>query len=58
MVHRSKLPDGNYKKTISVKGGCYEGFGNLEKARHIYTRTAVVPVPEDSDLAEPSGRPG
>lgn len=58
MVHRSKLPDGTYKKTISVKGGCYEGFGNLEKARHIFTRSAVVPVPEDSDLAEPSGRPG
>ncbi|KAH8179559.1 glutathione-dependent formaldehyde-activating enzyme domain-containing protein [Sarocladium implicatum] len=49
VIHRTKTPDGQYKETISVKGGCLEGFGGLERARHIFTRTAVVDVPEDSD---------
>lgn len=45
------------KPTVTVRGGCVEGF-NLVGARHIYTRTAMVPVPEDSDAGPPSVRVG
>lgn len=53
VIHRSILPDGKPKATISVKGGCLEGL-TWEGAKHIYTRTARLPVPKGSDLAEPS----
>ncbi|KAF4980377.1 hypothetical protein FZEAL_3607 [Fusarium zealandicum] len=53
VLHRSILPDGKPKPTLSFKGGLVEGL-SWEGARHIYTRSARVPVPEGSD----SGSPG
>lgn len=52
IAHRSKLPDGTYKDPMSIKGGCVEGM-TMEGARHVFTKNAIVPVPEGSDLAEP-----
>ena len=52
VVHRGILPDGTPKPTVSVKGGCVEGV-SLEGVKHIWTRTALVDVPEGSALGEP-----
>jgi hypothetical protein len=58
-MHRAVRPDGSApaKPTVSVKGGCLEGV-SLEGARHIWVRSALVPVPEGSDEAEPQEKPG
>ncbi|SCU79495.1 LADA_0B01068g1_1 [Lachancea dasiensis] len=56
ILHRSILPDGKPKPTVTIKAGCVEGF-TLDGARHIYTRSAVVPVPADSDSGPPQQRP-
>ncbi|KAH6886454.1 Mss4-like protein [Thelonectria olida] len=53
VLHRSILPDGNPKPTLSIKGGCLEGL-SWEGAKHIFTRTARLPVPEGSDPGSPS----
>ncbi|KAI5460285.1 Mss4-like protein [Mariannaea sp. PMI_226] len=53
VIHRTILPDGTPKPNLSVKGGCMEDL-KWDGARHIFTRTARVPVPEGSDQAEPS----
>lgn len=47
LIHRGLLPDGSSSQTLTVKGGCMENL-SLDGARHIYTRTARVPVPEGS----------
>lgn len=57
ILHRAILPDGKPKPTLSVKAGCLERF-SLEEAKHIFTRTALVPVPEGSDLGAPKVKPG
>lgn len=57
ILHRSILPDGTPKETLSVKGGCVEGL-TWEGVKHIYTRSARVPVPEGSDVASPEVKPG
>lgn len=57
IFHRSIQPDGTPKPTLSIKGGCLEGL-SWEGARHIYTRTARVPVPEGSEQASPKLKPG
>ena len=57
VVHRAILPNGQPKPTVTVKAGCVEGF-NLDGAKHIFTRSAVVSVPEGSDLGPPQMRPG
>ena len=54
VLHRSILPDGTPKDTLSVKGGCVEGL-SWQGAKHIYTRSARVPVPEGSEPASPPG---
>ena len=53
VLHRSILPDGEPKSTISIKGGCLEGI-SLDGISHIWTRSALVPVPEGSDPTHPS----
>ncbi|KAM0478299.1 hypothetical protein ACHAPX_005489 [Trichoderma viride] len=53
LIHRGLLPDGSSSQTLTVKGGCMENL-SLNGARHIYTRTARVAVPEGSY----SGPPG
>ncbi|KAI0126929.1 hypothetical protein BJ170DRAFT_630521 [Xylariales sp. AK1849] len=43
------------KNVVSVKGGCIEGL-NWNKAIHIWTKSAMVPIPEgcESHPEEPS----
>lgn len=53
LFHRGILPDGQPKRTLTVKAGCLEDV-SLNEARHIWTRSALVPVPEDSDTTEPT----
>ncbi|KAF4417072.1 glutathione-dependent formaldehyde-activating enzyme [Fusarium acutatum] len=55
VLHRSVLPDGQGKPYLSVKGGCVEGL-SWENAKHIYTRSARVPVPEGSYQTVPEGQ--
>lgn len=57
VLHRVLLQGKTPKPTVTVRGGCLEGF-NLEGAKHIYTRTALVSVPAGSDLGAPKSRPG
>lgn len=53
LFHRCILPDGRVRPTLTVKGGTIEGF-TLGEATHIWTRSALVPVPEGSFPREPS----
>ncbi|KAJ4206007.1 CENP-V/GFA domain-containing protein [Fusarium falciforme] len=57
VIHRSILPDGNPKPTLSVKGGLVEGL-KWDAPKHIFTRTARVPFPEGSDPGSPTSHPG
>ncbi|RSL96416.1 hypothetical protein CDV31_013484 [Fusarium ambrosium] len=57
IIHRSILPDGNPKPTLSIKGGLVEGL-KWDAPKHIFTRTARVPFPEGSDPGSPSTHPG
>lgn len=57
ILHRVLLQGKTPKPTVTVRGGCLEGF-TLDGAKHIYTRTALVPVPPGSDLGAPQFRPG
>jgi hypothetical protein len=52
LIHHSIMPDGSLKATLSVKAGCLPEM-SLEGATHIYTRSALVPVPEGSWPGEP-----
>ncbi|KAK4182191.1 Mss4-like protein [Podospora australis] len=45
VMHRIREPDGTERGTVSVKGGLVQGL-EWSGAKHIYTRTAVVPIPE------------
>ncbi|KAJ4118701.1 hypothetical protein NW768_010761 [Fusarium equiseti] len=47
LFHRSILPNGRPKPTLSVKGGVIEGL-SWEGVTHVYTRSARLPVPEGS----------
>jgi hypothetical protein len=43
------------KNVISVKGGCLDGL-DWKRAVHIWTKTAMVPIPEGSEThSEESG---
>ncbi|KAK4221131.1 Mss4-like protein [Podospora fimiseda] len=46
IMHRIREPDGKERETVSIKGGVVEGL-NWKGAKHIYTGSAVVPIPED-----------
>ena len=43
-MHRIRDADGRERDTVSIKGGLVEGL-NWKGAKHIYTRSAVVPIP-------------
>lgn len=45
VMHRIREADGLERATVSVKGGLVEGL-DWPKAGHIFTRSAVVPIPE------------
>ncbi|PNP55241.1 hypothetical protein THARTR1_04383 [Trichoderma harzianum] len=45
------------KNVLSVKGGCIEGL-DWTKAIHIWTKSAMVPIPEGSEAhSEASSSP-
>ena len=56
VLHRPILPDGTAKPMLSVKGGCVEGL-TLEGAKHVYVRSALVPVPPEDVLEVPGVKP-
>ncbi|KAK4038530.1 Mss4-like protein [Parachaetomium inaequale] len=55
VMHRIREPDGTERETVSIKGGLVNGL-EWKGATHIYTRSAVVEVPEGVEQWE--GAPG
>lgn len=51
MFHRARDKTGSERGTIAIKGGCVEGL-KWEGAIHIFTRSAVVPIPEGAEKHE------
>ena len=45
IMHRGRDQDGSERGRVAIKGGCIEGL-NWEGGIHIFTRSAVVPIPE------------
>ena len=56
ILHRSLRPDGTSQATLSVKGGAVEDL-SFEGAKHIWTKAAKVPVPENAFLESPPASP-
>lgn len=52
IAHITKLPDGSFGNSISIKGGAVEGL-NVTGAKHIWTRSAIVAVPDGSARESP-----
>ncbi len=48
VLHCSRNDDGTERDTVSVKGGLVDGL-DWSVATHIYTGSAVVPVPENRE---------
>lgn len=48
VFHRIRDEDGTERSTVSVKGGCIEGL-DWSSGKHIFTRSAVVPIPEGAE---------
>lgn len=44
-MHRIREAGGRERPTVRIKGGLVDGL-DWSKAKHIYTETAVVEVPE------------
>ena len=53
LLHLPLRTDGTPGPTVTVKAGCVEGL-SLTGARHIWAKSAVLPVPEDADMEEPT----
>ena len=51
VMHRSRDERGSERGTVSIKGGCVEGL-SWEGGHHIYTRSAVLPIPEGAKQSE------
>ncbi|KAK7909035.1 hypothetical protein PG985_014913 [Apiospora marii] len=51
LFHRIVAPDGTPRWTVSIKGGCIEGL-DWAGGKHIYTRSAVVDLPEGAERYE------
>jgi hypothetical protein len=56
MFHRGRSPDGTERSTVSIKGGCVEGL-DWSNGKHIYTRSAVVPIPHGAEQWRESPEP-
>jgi hypothetical protein len=50
-MHRSRDSSGSERGTVAIKGGLVEGL-NWKDAIHIFTRSAVVPIPEGVEKYE------
>jgi hypothetical protein len=59
LFHRIRGKDGRERPTVSIKGGLVEGL-EWKNAAHIWTRSAVVPIPPgvESYEREPPAMPG
>nr|KAE9978163.1 hypothetical protein BLS_000841 [Venturia inaequalis] len=60
LFHRGRDVHGIDKSTVSIKGGCVEGL-EWNVGKHIYTRSAVIPIPPGAEQwresPEPESRP-
>ncbi|KAK1753730.1 Mss4-like protein [Echria macrotheca] len=61
VMHRIREADGKERETVVIKGGLVQGL-NFEGAKHIYVRSAVVPIPDgverwDAEPDKMEGRP-
>ena len=53
VMHRLRDDEGGERGTVSVKGGCVEGL-EWRGGKHIFCRSAVVPIPEGVERWEGS----
>ena len=51
VMHRVRDTSGSERWIVSIKGGCVEGL-DWTGGVHIFTRTAVVPIPEGAQTFE------
>ncbi|KAK3689724.1 Mss4-like protein [Podospora appendiculata] len=51
VMHRIRNADGKERSTVSIKGGLVEGL-RYEGAKHIFVRSAVVPIPDGVEKFE------
>jgi hypothetical protein len=51
VMHRARDKDGSERGTVAIKGGCVEGL-DWKGGIHIFTRSAVVPIPEGAQQFE------
>jgi hypothetical protein len=46
LLHVSRLPDGTPRETVAFRAGCVDGL-DWTGVKHIYTRSAVMKIPEE-----------
>lgn len=51
MLTNPRLLNSQGKSVVSVKGGCIDGL-DWKSAIHIWTKSAMVPIPEGADTEE------
>lgn len=51
VMHRARDERGSERGIVSIKAGCIEGL-DWEGGHHIYTSTAVMPIPEGAKQSE------
>lgn len=61
-MHEGISADGEPGTKLSIKGGCFgeklgHGDLNLGTAIHLWTKRAVVPIPDDAQSFEDDGPP-
>lgn len=59
LLHQSVSKDGTPAPSVSVKSGCLDGITKemMRGAKHIWTKSAIVNIPEDAEVyeSEPPG---
>ena len=51
VMHRRRDADGSERGLVIIKGGCVEGL-DWKGGIHIFTRSAVMPIPEGAESFE------
>ncbi len=51
ILHRIRDADGTMRSSVSVKGGLVAGL-DWQSAKHIFARSAVVPIPSGAEVYE------
>ena len=51
ILHASHNPDGTMREVVAFKAGCVDGL-DWDGARHIFTRSAVVKLPDNVEKYE------